>query len=82
MIKITVAKGDGIGPKLMDASLGIILKSGAKIEDGEKAYLPVNTSGIEASSWDIIRENKIVLKAPITSPLGGGCKRLIQTTII
>lgn len=82
MIKITVEKGDGIGPKLMDATLAIILKSGVKIEDGEKVYLPVSTSGIEASSWDIIRENKIVLKAPITSLQGGGCKRLIQTTII
>jgi isocitrate dehydrogenase len=78
MIKITVSKGNGIGPEIIDATLKIILKSGAKIEieDGEKVYLAANTSGIEASSWDIIRENKIFLKAPITSPQGGGYKSL------
>ena len=65
--KITVAKGDGIGPEIMDATLEIILEAGAKIEIeeievGEKVYLSGNTSGIAASSWDIIRRNKIFLK--------------------
>lgn len=32
MTKITVAKGDGIGPEIMDATLEIILAAGAKIE--------------------------------------------------
>ena len=32
MKKITVAKGDGIGPEIMDATLEIILAAGAKIE--------------------------------------------------
>ena len=32
MTKITVAKGDGIGPEIMDATLDIILAAGAKIE--------------------------------------------------
>ena len=73
MTKITVAKGDGIGPEIMDATLEIILEAGAKIEIeeievGEKVYLSGNTSGIAASSWDIIRRNKIFLKAPITTP--------------
>ena len=66
MTKITVAKGDGIGPEIMDATLEIILAADAKIEIeeievGEKVYLSGNTSGIAASSWDIIRRNKIFL---------------------
>ena len=32
MVKITIAKGDGIGPEIMDATLNIILAAGAKID--------------------------------------------------
>lgn len=85
MKKITVAKGDGIGPEIMDATLNIILAAGAKIEIeeievGEKIYLAGNTSGIAKESWDVIRRNKIFLKAPITTPQGGGYKSLNVTT--
>jgi len=85
MQKITVAKGDGIGPEIMDATLKIILAAGAKIEIeeievGEKVYLNGNTSGIAPEAWDIIRRNKIFLKAPITTPQGGGYKSLNVTT--
>ncbi len=82
---ITVAKGDGIGPEIMDATLEIIMAAGAQIEVeeievGEKVYLAGNTSGIAKESWDIIRRNKVFLKAPITTPQGGGYKSLNVTT--
>lgn len=85
MTRITVAKGDGIGPEIMDATLAIIKAAGAQIEIdeievGEKVYLAGNTSGISADSWDIIRRNKVFLKAPITTPQGGGYKSLNVTT--
>jgi isocitrate dehydrogenase len=85
MTKITVAKGDGIGPEIMDATLEIILAAGAKIEIeeievGEKVYLAGNSSGIAPEAWDIIRRNKVFLKAPITTPQGGGYKSLNVTT--
>lgn len=85
MTKITVAKGDGIGPEIMNATLEIIMAAGAQIaideiEVGEKVYLAGNTSGIAKESWDIIRRNKIFLKAPITTPQGGGYKSLNVTT--
>ena len=65
MTTITIAKGDGIGPEIMDATLEIILAAGAQIkieeiEVGEKVYLAGNTSGIAAESWDTIRKNKIL----------------------
>jgi isocitrate dehydrogenase len=55
--RITVAKGDGIGPEIMDATLEIIMAAGAKIEVdeievGEKVYLAGNTAGIAKESWD------------------------------
>lgn len=85
MTTITVAKGDGIGPEIMDATLKIILAAGAQInieeiEVGEKVYLSGNTSGIAQESWETIRKNKIFLKAPITTPQGGGYKSLNVTT--
>jgi isocitrate dehydrogenase len=85
MTKITIAKGDGIGPEIMDATLAIIKAAGAKIEIdevevGEKVYLAGNTAGIAKESWDIIRNNKVFLKAPITTPQGGGYKSLNVTT--
>ena len=85
MTTITVAKGDGIGPEIMDAVLSIIKAAGAdivteEIEVGEKVYLAGNTSGIARESWDVIRKNKVFLKAPITTPQGGGYKSLNVTT--
>ncbi|MDT8414197.1 MAG: NADP-dependent isocitrate dehydrogenase [Flavobacteriaceae bacterium] len=85
MTRITVAKGDGIGPEIMDATLDIILAAGAKIEIeeievGEKVYLSGNTSGIAPEAWNTIRRNKVFLKAPITTPQGGGYKSLNVTT--
>ena len=69
MTRITIAKGDGIGPEIMDATLEIIKAAGAQLEIdeiqvGEKVYLAGNTSGISNESWDTIRKNKIFLKAP------------------
>jgi isocitrate dehydrogenase len=85
MTKITVAKGDGIGPEIMDATLEIILAAGAnieieEIEVGEKVYLAGNTAGIAPEAWETIRRNKVFLKAPITTPQGGGYKSLNVTT--
>lgn len=83
--RITIAKGDGIGPEIMDATLKILFAAGAKfeideIEVGEKVYLAGNTSGISNEAWDIVRRNKVFLKAPITTPQGGGYKSLNVTT--
>lgn len=84
MKRITVAKGDGIGPEIMKATLNILRASGAEIEwdeveIGEKVYLSGNTSGISQEAWDKIRTNKVLLKAPITTPQGGGYKSLNVT---
>jgi len=83
-IKVTVAKGDGIGPEIMDATLRILEAADAGIEPefidiGEKVYLSGHTSGIEASSWESLRRNKVFLKAPITTPQGKGYKSLNVT---
>lgn len=84
-VPITVAKGDGIGPEIMDATLHILKEAGARIEIeeieiGEKVYLRGISTGIEPSSWDSLRRTKVFLKAPITTPQGGGYQSLNVAT--
>jgi isocitrate dehydrogenase len=81
---VTVAYGDGIGPEIMEATLRILDAARAPlryevIEIGEKIYTQGHTSGIAPESWDTIRRNRVFLKAPITTPLGGGYKSLNVT---
>jgi isocitrate dehydrogenase len=83
-VPITVAHGDGIGPEIMEATLHILKEAGAKlqihkIDIGEKVYLAGNSSGIDPSAWDSLRDTKVFLKAPITTPQGGGYKSLNVT---
>ena len=82
---ITVAYGDGIGPEIMQATLDIIQAAGAKIdieviEIGEKVYHRGNAAGIEPSAWTSLLRTKVFLKAPITTPQGGGFKSLNVAT--
>src|SRR5215216_7983751 len=84
-VPITVAHGDGIGPEIMDATLHILKEAGARldietIEIGEKVYLSGNSAGIAPESWESLRRTKVFLKAPITTPQGGGFKSLNVTT--
>lgn len=81
---ITVAYGDGIGPEIMEATLQILREAGAAlsietIEVGERVYNMGATSGILPSAWDSLRRNKVLLKAPITTPQGKGYKSLNVT---
>jgi isocitrate dehydrogenase len=83
-VPVTVAHGDGIGPEIMDATLRIIESAGAqieieRIEIGESIYNKGLDSGIEPQSWESLRRTRVFLKAPITTPQGGGFKSLNVT---
>jgi isocitrate dehydrogenase len=83
-VPVTVAYGDGIGPEIMRATLRILDAAGAAlayepIELGEAVYLRGITAGIEPEAWDSIRRNRVLLKAPITTPQGGGYKSMNVT---
>ena len=80
-VPITVAHGDGIGPEIMAATLHILKEAGARldietIDIGEKVYLSGNSAGIAPESWESLRRTKVFLKAPITTPQGGGYSSL------
>jgi len=82
--RITVACGDGIGPEIMDSVLRVLEAAKAPleydhIEIGEAVYKRGMMSGISPEAWDTLRRNKVFLKAPITTPQGGGYKSLNVT---
>ena len=81
---ITVARGDGIGPEIMAATLDILDAAGARlaveeVEIGEAVYRRGHSAGIEPGAWDSLRRTRVFLKAPITTPQGGGYKSLNVT---
>ncbi|MCI5052006.1 MAG: NADP-dependent isocitrate dehydrogenase [Simkaniaceae bacterium] len=86
---IALARGNGIGPEIMDVTLDILKAAGAELEIheiaiGEEVYKAGHATGIEDTSWDTIRQCRAFLKAPITTPQGGGFKSLnvtIRTTM-
>ena len=84
IVPITVARGDGIGPEIMDATLRVLEAAGARIaieeiEIGEAVYKRGNSAGIEPESLESLRRTGVFLKAPITTPQGGGFKSLNVT---
>lgn len=83
-VAVTVARGDGIGPEIMDATLRILDAAGARlaveeITIGEAVYERGLSAGIEPGAWESLRRTKVFLKAPITTPQGGGYKSLNVT---
>lgn len=84
LVPITIAYGNGIGPEIMEAVLSIMKAAKAniapeKIEIGESVYNKGINSGIEEKSWDSLHKTRVFLKAPITTPQGGGFKSLNVT---
>ncbi|MCB9566118.1 MAG: NADP-dependent isocitrate dehydrogenase [Myxococcales bacterium] len=83
-VPITVAEGDGIGPEIMEATLRVLEAAGAalaveRIEIGARRYLAGASAGIDPASWDSLRRTRVFLKAPISTPQGGGYKSLNVT---
>lgn len=83
MEKITVFKGDGIGPEITDAVLEILEVAGARLEYeifrvGNQEYLE-NGALIPDAAFASFEKNKILLKSPITTPIGKGFRSLNVT---
>jgi isocitrate dehydrogenase len=81
---VAVAEGDGIGPEILRATLRVLDAAGADLEYepigvGEAVYERGQTSGIDPAAWEEIRRTGVLLKAPITTPRGGGYKSLNVT---
>lgn len=83
MTKVTVFKGDGIGPEITDAVLEILDAAGAGLEYevyrvGNQEYLE-NGALIPEAAFASFEKNKVLLKSPITTPIGKGFRSLNVT---
>ncbi len=73
---ITVIRGDGIGPEIMDATLHVLdaMQLGLTYEDADAGLMALEKHGelLPAATLESIRRNRIALKSPLTTPVGGG----------
>ncbi len=80
---ITVIRGDGIGPEIVDASLRALeaLDTGFEYEFAEAGLAALESGGelIPEATLESIRKNGIVLKGPLTTPVGKGFKSINVT---
>ena len=74
--KITVIRGDGIGPEIMDATLYVLdrLQAGLEYEFADAGLAALETQGelLPQATLDSIARNRVALKSPLTTPVGGG----------
>lgn len=83
-IKIAVAKGDGIGPEIMDAVLSVINATGVPlsyhfVDMGKSWYEKGFSSGMTPDAKATIENLGILLKGPMETPKGKGMKSINVT---
>jgi isocitrate dehydrogenase (NAD+) len=78
--QITVIRGDGIGPEIMEATLRVLdtLKTGLSYDFQLAGLAAQEETGdlLPQATLDSIERHRIALKAPLTTPVGGGFKSL------
>ena len=80
MAKVTLIRGDGIGPEVTRAAQVCLEAVGADIEWEEalagEAALAEEGALLPENTLESIRRNKVALKGPIATPIGGGFRSL------
>lgn len=76
---VTVIPGDGIGPECMEATLKVIAATGAPIawercEAGAEVFKRGIATGVTPETIESIKKTRVVLKAPLETPVGYGEK--------
>ena len=73
---ITIIRGDGIGPEIMEAALFVLdtMDLGLAYEEADAGLVALEKHGelIPQATMDSIQRNRIALKSPLTTPVGGG----------
>ncbi|WP_340677636.1 isocitrate dehydrogenase [Paraglaciecola sp.] len=74
--RITVIRGDGIGPDIIDSALKVLEKVGCDFDydfaDAGLVALENHGELLPQATLDLIAKNKIALKGPLTTPVGEG----------
>ncbi|MGD2130832.1 MAG: isocitrate dehydrogenase [Lysobacterales bacterium] len=80
---ITVIRGDGIGPEIMDAALHVLGALGCDLElefvEAGLAALEQHGDLLPKPTLDSIRRNGVALKGPLTTPVGKGFRSVNVT---
>jgi isocitrate dehydrogenase (NAD+) len=81
--RVTLIPGDGIGPEVTQAVVRILEASGAKFEweryaAGAEAF-EIHGEYIPTALYESIERNRVALKGPVTTPIGGGFKSINVT---
>jgi isocitrate dehydrogenase (NAD+) len=80
---VTLIPGDGIGPELADATTTVLEATSLKFEwrrvDAGESQIPIHGTPLPEAVLDSIRETKIALKGPITTPVGEGFRSVNVT---
>ena len=75
-IPATLIPGDGIGPEIVDAVIQVLDALGAPFawdhQQGGMAGIASGGDPLPGATLDSIRRNKLALKGPLTTPIGGG----------
>ncbi len=74
--RVTLIPGDGIGPEITDATVEAIEATGVSIDWDRQlaglAALKVSGNPIPEAMLDSVRERRVALKGPLTTPSGTG----------
>ncbi len=78
--RVTLIPGDGIGPEVTDATVRVLEATGVHlewdvVEAGEKAIKREGTP-LPQAVLDSMRKNRVALKGPLTTPIGGGYRSI------
>ncbi|BCX81714.1 isocitrate dehydrogenase (NAD+) [Methylomarinovum caldicuralii] len=83
MHTVTLIPGDGIGPEITAAAVKVIEASGAPIQWDRHlagmAALEKFGTPLPEETLESFRRNKVALKAPLTTPVGGGYRSVNVT---
>ncbi len=75
-IPCTLIPGDGIGPEIVEAVVQVLEALGAPFaweqHEGGLAGIATASDPLPQTTLDSIRRNKLALKGPLTTPIGGG----------
>ena len=74
--KITLVPGDGIGPEVTEATAKVVEAAGVDVEwetiNAGAAALECDGVYLPDRLLESIRQNRVALKGPITTPIAGG----------
>src|SRR5215212_10808460 len=74
--RVTLIPGDGIGPELAEATRRVLEATGVAFEwehqDAGEAMIAAHGTPLPDAVLESIKRNKVALKGPITTPVGGG----------